>query len=830
MTVPTGEESSRKRCPKCDRAYPLQERYCAVDGEPLSLPDPYHLVGRTIAEKYRIEALAGMGGMGAVYSAWHLTIGRRVAVKILQPNIALVDARMVSLFEREARTVGRLVHDNICDILDAGRTADGIAYSVMEWLDGRTLEEELANHRTLSLDATAELLRQIASALDTAHAADVIHRDLKPSNVVLQPRPDGRVQVKVVDFGIAKAVAELTVSSASLILGTPAYASPEQYGTDRRVDARSDIYSLGVIVYRALTGELPYAAASLDELIRLKATAAPKSIAKNRPDVPAAVNDVVQRMLARDPDARPPTASQASAQFDAACEEPVSADSDQTPTHAVSRSALRTRHGQRALGADAITVVEPAVEPHEGSNPLLSELDALPPLHRWIERHRGGWAPAALATASGSVALALSVIVRADCIRLTFEAQPSAARRELLFGYAAEPNAGLWYLVGVPVFVLAAWHFLNLAWGALRELAEAERLVVAGGAPNGSAATLDWIHRANRRLFRLVTPALVVLAAVGVVVPEYVASPRPIFGWVDALHIRDYRGASLRALEANKQVGAVPAIDALCAGAAGCDIRIVDVAGGHGAGDARRWRIPFALFLFVGLGQQAVFGAFGLWIVAKIVFLFAILARALVGRRNGLRIRLDFEDTEMRFGLGALDAVYNAILTMVLIASTVFLLQRISNVAKGTSFFGGMATLSFISQLGLFLFSLLPLAVVLVVPIAVFMILVETQVGRAIAAVERERVLLKRDFGGDTPRRQKILLERAEDKLRHRRDRIRSQRPWPRRNSVYRLLLAACVAMLVVLPFTIEYGASSGALPILVRGSARLSEILCWLL
>jgi serine/threonine protein kinase len=184
-------------------------------------------VGRTIAEKYRIEALAGMGGMGAVYSAWHLTIGRRVAVKILQPNVALVDARIVSLFEREARTVGRLVHDNICDILDAGRTADGIASSVMEWLDGRTLEEELANHRTLGLDATAELLRQIASALDAAHAADIIHRDLKPSNVVLQPRPDGRVQVKVVDFGIAKAVAELTVSHASLILGTPAYASPE---------------------------------------------------------------------------------------------------------------------------------------------------------------------------------------------------------------------------------------------------------------------------------------------------------------------------------------------------------------------------------------------------------------------------------------------------------------------------------------------------------------------------------------------------------------------------------------------------------------------------
>jgi hypothetical protein len=446
-----------------------------------------------------------------------------------------------------------------------------------------------------------------------------------------------------------------------------------------------------------------------------------------------------------------------------------------------------------------------------------------------MERHRGGWIPASIATASGAVALASSIIVSANCIRLTFEAQPSGARRELLFGYAAEPNAGLWYLVGVPVFVLAAWHFLNLAWGALRELADAERLVVLGDAPIGSAATLDWIRRANRRVFRVIAPAVVVLAAIGVVVPEYVASPRPIFGWVDALHIRDDQGASLTALEANRQIGAVPTIDALCAGAPGCDIRIANVAGGHGADDARRWRIPFALFLLVGLGQQAVFGAFGLWIVAKIVFLFAILARALVGLRKGLRIRLDFEDTEMRFGLGALDAVYNAILAMVLIASVVFLLQRVSNVAKGTSFFNGMATLSFVSQLGLFLFSLLPLAVVLVVPIAVFMVLVETQVGRAIAAVEKERVLLKRDFAGDTPRRQKILLERAEDKLRHRRDRIRSQRPWPRRNPVYRVLLASCVGMLVALPFTIEYSAASGALPVLARASARLSEVLCWM-
>ena len=128
---------AQKRCPKCQRSYSANERTCPTDGEPLSFPDPYHLVNTVLADRYRLDALVGVGGMGAVYSAWHLAIGRRVAVKILQPNIAILDERMVTLFEREARMAGGLVHENIANVLDAGRTSD-VAWG--DRMDGARLD------------------------------------------------------------------------------------------------------------------------------------------------------------------------------------------------------------------------------------------------------------------------------------------------------------------------------------------------------------------------------------------------------------------------------------------------------------------------------------------------------------------------------------------------------------------------------------------------------------------------------------------------------------------------------------------------------------------
>src|SRR5262249_54058785 len=176
--------------------------------------------------------------------------------------------RILTLFEREAKVSGHLYHENIADIKDAGRTADGIAYIVMEWLDGHTLDEELGASGPFSIRRTAGIIRQISAALDAAHGMRIIHCDLKPSNIMLNKGVGGVELVKVLDFGIAKIVTDPAGSFVSSVIGTPHYASPEQLQVGRRIDARSDIYSLGVILFQILTGELPFQAESVQELIR----------------------------------------------------------------------------------------------------------------------------------------------------------------------------------------------------------------------------------------------------------------------------------------------------------------------------------------------------------------------------------------------------------------------------------------------------------------------------------------------------------------------------------------------------------------------------------
>jgi serine/threonine protein kinase len=282
-------------------------------------------VGKSLLDKYRIEALVGLGGMGAVYCAHHQGIDRRVAFKILQPNIAVNDEHMAELFEREAKVAGRLSHENIVDVKDAGRSSDGLAYIVMEWLEGRTLEEELKATGRLSFARAGEILRQIAAALEEAHSKHVVHRDLKPANVMLVVRTDGREQVKVLDFGIGKVVGE-TGSSVSAVMGTPSYSSPEQLQLGGQIDSRSDIYSLGVILYRILSGRLPFQAASVSELIQMQLTAAPAPLRELRPETPAEVEQLVSRMLAKDPAERPQSPREVAVAFDQALAEAVTSD------------------------------------------------------------------------------------------------------------------------------------------------------------------------------------------------------------------------------------------------------------------------------------------------------------------------------------------------------------------------------------------------------------------------------------------------------------------------------------------------------------------------
>jgi uncharacterized membrane protein len=322
-----------------------------------------------------------------------------------------------------------------------------------------------------------------------------------------------------------------------------------------------------------------------------------------------------------------------------------------------------------------------------------------------------------------------------------------------------------------------------------------------------------------------------VLSFIAVYIPEFVAKPGPAFGWVGALAVKDVEGTSLRDLQAQKRVGPIPLAATLCGGgSADCDVRVVRVEGGHGAADRDRWSAAFWAFIVVALGLQVLFGVYAGWIAAKILFLFGTLTRALISRsERGLKIDLDFADTEMRFGLGALDVVHNMVLMLALLASMVFLLQRVANVAKGSSFFAGMAGVQFVSQFGVFVISALPVLLVLFAPMTVFMILLETEIGRAMERIERERASLRKSMGGDTPPNQRAAIERAEEQLRRRRDLVRRQRPWPRKNTTYRGLLAATIVALAIAPFGIEYAAASGASGV-SQMFARFSEMLCWLL
>jgi serine/threonine protein kinase len=829
-----------KRCLKCQRAYLVGQRFCLEDGEPLSLPDPYHLVSRTLADRYRLDALVGIGGMGAVYSAWHLAIERRVAVKILQPNIAILDERMVGLFEREAKTVGRLVHENIANVFDAGRTSDGIAYIAMEWLDGGSLEEELTDAGRMTLARASGLLHQIAAALDTAHAAHIVHRDLKPANVMLVGRTDSRERIKrerikVVDFGIAKAISEITRTTRSIVTGTPAYASPEQLsGGD--VDPRSDIYSLGVILYRMLTDALPFDGSSLHELIRQKSGAPRVRLRQLRPDVPLAIEQLVDRMLAPNPDDRPATAGDVSRIFTEAVAAPTIVGPEGTwPGQEPERVSDTTEWLRSTPGLPLDTTPAPPTIASEATpgdnNPLLSEFDFLPSLQDWIHTHAGGGTLALTTALGGLAAILLSHVAGSACIRVALQAS-SGAHHTLVFGYVAEPNAGLWYLVGTPAFVIIATHFLNLAHSTLRELSGGDRLIVAAEGEASGRSALDLIAERNRRWFRALTPVILLLSFCAVYIPEFASGPGPAFGWVGALSVKDYEGVSIRELQARKRIGLIPAMATLCAtGATECDVRVARVTGGHGATDREQWFYPFLVFVIVALGLQVVFGAFAGWIAAKILFLFGILTHALLNRSGwGLKIVLDFGDSEMRFGLGAFDVVHNMVLLLTFVFSVEFMLQMLTNVAKGTSFFTGMAGRPLVSQLAAFVVSLLPLLLILFAPMVVFMILIETEVGRTIESIERERASLRKSLGGATPPHQKASIERAEEHLRRRRDLVRRQRPWPRKNAAYRSLFVATVCMLAILPFTIEYMSVTGGLSLISNAFARFSEILCWLL
>ncbi|GEC21310.1 hypothetical protein PHY01_35930 [Pseudonocardia hydrocarbonoxydans] len=263
-------------------------------------------VGHVLAG-HRIDALVGEGGMGVVYRATHLRLGRTVALKVLPPWLG-ADAEYRRRFEREAAIAASLEHPNVVPIYDAGH-ADGVLYLSMRFVDGEDLGVVLRREGRLGIDGLCAVLGPVADALDAVHEAGLVHRDVKPGNVLLvrsgRPRAG---QVYLCDFGIAKGatVAGADLTSAGRFMGTPQYSSPEQI-EGRWVDGRSDQYGLACLVYRCLTGEVPYPRPEVAAVVYAHLAADPPRPRLLRPELPAAVDDAVARAAAKHPDHRFPT-------------------------------------------------------------------------------------------------------------------------------------------------------------------------------------------------------------------------------------------------------------------------------------------------------------------------------------------------------------------------------------------------------------------------------------------------------------------------------------------------------------------------------------------
>jgi serine/threonine protein kinase len=247
--------------------------------------------------------------MGAVYLAEHPGIGRRVAVKVLHKNYTR-DEHLLARFLNEARAANAIRHPNIIEILDSGMLADGTPFLVMELLEGESLGSRLRQTGALQIATAVDLAYQTASALGAAHAKGIVHRDLKPDNLFVVPdqHDTKRERIKVLDFGIAKlqqgSVADSVKTRTGTLMGTPIYMSPEQCRGTRTVDHRSDIYSLGVIFYEMLVGQPPFVSEGFGDLVNMHLNVPPASARSKRPEIPLALDALVMKMLAKNPEDR----------------------------------------------------------------------------------------------------------------------------------------------------------------------------------------------------------------------------------------------------------------------------------------------------------------------------------------------------------------------------------------------------------------------------------------------------------------------------------------------------------------------------------------------
>jgi serine/threonine protein kinase len=410
--------------------------------------------GTVIADRYQVEKLLGAGGMGVVLAARHVQLGHRVAIKVMRGSAAR-DGNAVGRFLREARAAVALSSERVAKVADVGTLPNGAPYMVMEFLSGRDLGEVVHSGGPMAIPVAIDAVLQACEAIAEAHALGIIHRDLKPSNLFLTTGRDGKPLVKVLDFGIATAASvgdaarAGSLTETGMVMGSPGYMSPEQIRNSKAADARSDVWSLGVILYELLTGEPPFAGETFGEIFARILSEDPPSIRRKRPDVPPELEKTILQCLERDPKQR--------TQSVAALAPKLARFAQPASTSVLGRIASFANGGAESRAAEPASVRPPArakSSPGETASPWLTSAAGVIPKRRLVT-------PVAVAASAAAAIFGIGFLVMGR-VHATSDAPrapsagapvlsavpavaepPGAHEAPVLQAWAGEPSAGV---------------------------------------------------------------------------------------------------------------------------------------------------------------------------------------------------------------------------------------------------------------------------------------------------------------------------------------------------------------------------------------------------
>jgi serine/threonine protein kinase len=357
-------------CPRCRSTYASASEFCGIDGERLVEQAVDALIGERV-DRYEFVERLGAGAVGVVYRARHTQLGRDFAIKVLYGEYG-ADKQLVARFRREAQAVSQMNHPNIIGVVDFGSTEQGLNFLVMEHLQGHTLAEVLAAEHHLTPTRAARIAIQVVAALGEAHRLGFVHRDVKPANVMLIGGPEEEL-VKLLDFGIVgmadPTAIDTNLTATGRIVGTPRYMSPEQ-ARNSRVGPSADLYSLGVMLYEMLSGEVPFPGDALADVLVMHSTVPPTPLAPAR-----GLENLAMALLGKVPEHRPADAAEVIATIERLFPELVSTSADETPTERPRPAVIRATSSP---GLRPISTPRQAALEVVGSRPPLEDEGPLP--------------------------------------------------------------------------------------------------------------------------------------------------------------------------------------------------------------------------------------------------------------------------------------------------------------------------------------------------------------------------------------------------------------------------------------------------------------------